>query len=140
MAAAIVGDAGVAREVVQEAFARALVRWRRLQGYDRPEAWLRLVTVRLAVREASRRRRDGLGQVMPDPGSADHATDVDLQRAVAALTPSERAVIVLHYQCDLPVEEVARITRTRAGTVRVQLHRARQRLAVAMEVDDARAR
>ena len=46
----ILGDEGLAREVTQEAFARALARWRRLRGYDKPGAWVRMVTVRLALR------------------------------------------------------------------------------------------
>ena len=141
VAAAIIGDEAVAREVVQEAFVRAFVRWRRLEGYDRPGAWLRLVTIRLAVREAGRRVRDGLGI---DPGDlvveSREGADIDLQRAIAGLPVADRTVVVLHYLCDMPVEEVAATVRARPGTVRVRLHRARKRLAEAMEVNDASSR
>ena len=41
----IMGDEGRAREIVQESFARALVRWDRVGGYDSPSAWLLTVTV-----------------------------------------------------------------------------------------------
>ena len=142
VAAVIIGDEGLAREVVQEAFARALVRWRRLRAYDRPGGWLRLVTVRLAVREAGRQRREGVG-VDPGDGVAVEGVggfDVDLQRAIAALAVEDRTVIVLHYLCDMPVEEVAAVVGARAGTVRVRLHRARKRLAEVLEVGDASSR
>jgi RNA polymerase sigma-70 factor (ECF subfamily) len=124
VATVIVGDDGTAREIVQEAFTRALLRWRRVSRYERPGAWLRLVTVRLATRAASKRRRDGVGVVIPDPGAFDRPADADLAAAIAALPVAERA--------DEPVDEVARLVRARPGTVRVRLHRARARLATAM--------
>jgi RNA polymerase sigma-70 factor (ECF subfamily) len=139
VALVIVGDPGLAHEVVQEAFTRALVRWRRISSYDRPGAWVRLVTVRLAVRAASRRRREGIGVDVPERGVVDGFVDLALRDAILALSAADRAEIVLHHLCDLPVEEVARITRARPGAVKVRLHRARRRLADAltMEVDDA---
>jgi hypothetical protein len=39
------GDPGEAQDLVQEASARAWQRWRRLSGYEDPEAWLRLITM-----------------------------------------------------------------------------------------------
>src|SRR6266545_3434629 len=40
---------GSTRYLVQETYARAWQRWRRLAGYDDQEAWLRLVVTRLAT-------------------------------------------------------------------------------------------
>ena len=139
VALAIVGDPGVAHEVVQEAFTRALVRWRRVSSYEKPGAWVRLVAVRLAVRTASSRRREGVGEEVPERGAVDGFADLTLRNAVLALSAADRAVIVLYYLCDLPVDEVARITRARPGAVKVRLHRARRRLADALttEGDDA---
>ena len=54
----IVDDRGRADEIVQETFARALVRWERVSRYDSPEAWLMTVTVRQAVRARDRARRE----------------------------------------------------------------------------------
>lgn len=42
--AAMIGDRHEAEDVTQEAFARALLRWSRLGGYDQPEAWVRRAT------------------------------------------------------------------------------------------------
>lgn len=136
VATLIVGDPGLGEEIVQEAFTRALVRWSRISRYDRPGSWLRLVTVRLAVRAAEKRRRVLSAADVPDQGRVDCHADPDLAAAIADLPAIDRAVIVLHYLCDLPVEEVARVMRCKPATTRVRLHRARARLAAAVSQED----
>jgi RNA polymerase sigma-70 factor, ECF subfamily len=137
----ILRDEGLAQEVVQEAFARALSRWRRVSGYDRPGAWLRLVTVRLALRVRDSRAREGVGRDDSDVerSSSDRLPDVDLRRAVLALPRAQRAVVALHYLDDLTTEEVAHILKMKPATVRVHLHRARKYLAalIGEEIPDA---
>jgi hypothetical protein len=71
----IVGSLAEAEDAVQEAFARASVRWERLRDYDHPEAWVRRVALNLAVsslRRARRRlvadRRAGVPPPAPAPG------------------------------------------------------------------------
>jgi DNA-directed RNA polymerase specialized sigma24 family protein len=55
---AVTGDLAEAENVLQEAYARAFVRWSRVRGYDRPEAWVRRVAINLAVMvDRSLRRR-----------------------------------------------------------------------------------
>src|SRR5215469_2970265 len=56
LAAVPLGDQHEDQDVAQEAFARALGRWRWLRTFDVPEAWVRKVAFRLAV-DASRRIR-----------------------------------------------------------------------------------
>src|SRR3954447_26828233 len=58
----LTGDPGEAQDLVQEAYARAWQRWRRLTGYEDPEAWLRLVVHRLAT---DRWRRLGVRRSRP---------------------------------------------------------------------------
>ena len=45
----LTADLGEAQDIVQEAYARAWQRWRRLRGYENLEGWLRLVVDRLAT-------------------------------------------------------------------------------------------
>src|SRR3954454_5179251 len=52
----VLGDRARAEEVAQEAFVRLYQRWARVSTYDRPDAWVRRVAVRLAVRVARRDR------------------------------------------------------------------------------------
>ncbi len=58
LATLITGDVAVAEVVVQEAFARALARWKRIEHYDKPGAWVRRVVIRLALRTRGKRARE----------------------------------------------------------------------------------
>lgn len=132
----IVGDDGRAREIVQESFARALVRWDRIGGYDSPAAWLVTVTVRQAVRARSQRWREvdpDDRPVEPTRGPADAVeASVLVREGLATLSPQQRAVVVLHYLEDLPVAAIADRLGVRPGTVKTQLSRARARLAAVL--------
>src|SRR4029450_11455704 len=50
----VVHERELARDIAQDAFVHLYPRWRRVSRYDRPDAWVRRVAVRMAVR-ASRR-------------------------------------------------------------------------------------
>lgn len=128
----ILHDQGQAEEATQDAFLRLYERWGGVVRIDHPTAWVRRVAVRTAIRRAkvARLRR----VVMPDeePSSWDALPDVDLARAVAELSPQQRAVVALHYLEDLPVEEVAHLLDVSPSTVKQHLLRARSRLAVTL--------
>lgn len=121
------GDRAAAEDVAQESFVRLYARWGRVSRYERPDAWVRTVAVRLAQR-AARKRRAEL------PAVADAATtpvtrhDPELWEAVLSLPRAQRAAVVLHYYEDLPVDEVAAILDCAPSTARVHLHKARKRL------------
>jgi hypothetical protein len=57
---AVLGDRDEAEDAVQEAFARAYLRWPRLSSYDLPETWVRRVALRIAI-DSGRRWRRRLG-------------------------------------------------------------------------------
>jgi Sigma-70 region 2 len=46
----IVRDRGRAEEITQEAFVKLYTHWRRVARYDRPDAWVRRVAIRMAIR------------------------------------------------------------------------------------------
>ena len=46
---AVTGDLAEAENVLQEAYARAFVRWSRVGAYDLPEAWVRRVAINVAA-------------------------------------------------------------------------------------------
>ncbi|MET9363626.1 SigE family RNA polymerase sigma factor [Streptomyces sp. NPDC006632] len=128
------GDLHEAQDVVQEAFVRA---WGRRNGLDAgagPDAWVRTVAWRLAVSRWRRTRRSAEAwrrhnrahtgpAPEPDPGT------VALVAALRGLSDRQRRVAVLHYVCDLSVEQVAHETGISAGTVKTHLSRARAALA-----------
>jgi RNA polymerase sigma-70 factor (ECF subfamily) len=133
----ITGDLHEAEDVVQEAFARAAVRWVRLSDDDAPETWVRRVAINLAS-DGFRRGRRLLAMARLGPRPLVPPVSVEsraLADALATLPRSQREAIVLHHLLDLPVDEVARQTGTALGTVKSRLARSRQALALALGDD-----
>ena len=128
------GRRDIADDVVAEAFARAI---ERADTVVDVEPWLYRTAFRLASAEL--RRRSGDGSV-PER-TQEHAESGlhDLVEALRRLSPAQRAAIVLYYEADLPVSEVAHRMGSTNGAVRVHLHVGRKRLRailVSREVDD----
>jgi RNA polymerase sigma-70 factor (ECF subfamily) len=135
---AVTGDLAEAENVLQEAYARAFVRWSRVRGYDRPEAWVRRVAINLAAMadRSLRRRARALLRLGPPPVVPELSPELlDLRDALAALPLGQRQVIVLHHLVGLPVEEVARELRLATGTVKSRLARGRAALAGILQSD-----
>ncbi|GAA2623139.1 SigE family RNA polymerase sigma factor [Paractinoplanes durhamensis] len=129
----LTGDPGEAQDLVQEAYARAWQRWRRLVDYDEPEAWLRLVVNRLATdhwrRLGVRRSRPADRPAPIDPPSEDV---VLLVTAMRTLPAAHRRALALHYLLDRSVAEIAAETGASTGTVKSWLSRGRAGLAAAL--------
>lgn len=135
LAAAVSGSGVAAEDVAQEALTRAFRRWDRIGAYERPGAWLRRVTINLAL---SRRRqiaaelkaRLRLGR---PPTVTTPAGDDDIWAAVRRLPGKQRAAVALHYLEDRPVAEIAELLGCAESTARVHLHRGRSALASMLE-------
>ena len=130
-------DHGRAEEITQDAFVQLYLNWAKVSRYDRPEAWVRRVAVRLVTRSVRRERLWRLirGQLIPSEPAP--PSRHDLGGAIRQLSGGQRAAIVLHYYEDRPVAEVAMILGCSESTARVQLHRGRRRLAQLLgESDD----
>lgn len=134
----IVHDSGRAEEIAQEAFIQLLSHWSKISRYQRPEAWVRRVAIRIAVRAAKRERVRAVLEREAITESASDVPDLDLAKAVTQLPAMQRAAVVLFYFEDRPTAEIVDILGISEGTVKVHLHRARQRLAALLgeEVDE----
>ena len=135
------GDRQRARELTHDAFVRAWERLASFRGESGFETWMHRLTVNvvLASVRSDRRResRVALTGDLPSPtisapgravGPGDVAARIDLESAVAALTPQARMVFVLHDVEGYRHEEIAQRLALAPGTIRAQLHRARQQL------------
>jgi RNA polymerase sigma-70 factor, ECF subfamily len=127
----VLGATADAEDAAQEAVLRA---WRRRATCrDAPAAWIRAIARHEALRLAARGRQelpldDSHEAVAPQAGP-----DLpDLRAAVGALDDADRLLLWLRYWADLTQPEVARVAAVPEGTVKVRLHRARERLRLAL--------
>lgn len=113
-----------ADDLVQSAITRLYTHWGRARDAARIDAYARAILVRCFLserRSAWSRRVTLLNEHFDAPGRAvDHDTYLDVQAALAALPPRQRATLVLRFYCDLPVEETARELGCSVGTVKSQ--------------------
>jgi RNA polymerase sigma-70 factor (sigma-E family) len=122
-------DVARAEDLVQEALTQVAVRWRRLRSSS-PDAYARTVIYHGNISWWRRRR----GEVLTaEPVARPAPTEpverrVLVRRALAALTPRQRAVVVLRYFEDLTERDAAVALGVSVGTVKSQTHLALRRL------------
>jgi RNA polymerase sigma-70 factor (sigma-E family) len=125
----LTGDVGRAEDLVQEALVKVAARWGRLRDTN-PDAYARTVLYHDHISWWRRRRHEVVTDVpdvaRPQRGSAEQRLVV--RRALAHLTPRQRAVIVLRYFDDLTERETAQVLGVSVGTVKSQTHLALRRL------------
>jgi RNA polymerase sigma-70 factor (ECF subfamily) len=157
----ILGDVASAEDAAQEAFViayRSLATWR---GDGPFGAWLARIGVRIALREASKRRpvawrsiADGaagegaddavtratdraamaaVGQTDPALLSMRAERATEIRQAVIALPEPYREVVALRFFADATLDDIARQTGRPLGTVKTHLHRGLARLRASLE-------
>jgi RNA polymerase sigma-70 factor (ECF subfamily) len=143
------GNHALADDLAQETFVLA---WRNLKSF-RQEArfstWLYRIATNCWLADARKRKETLLGDSDADVaedgddggvsgggGAPDHARGaalrIDMERAMAVLSKAERAAIVQCYHNDLSHEEAAFVLGCPVGTVKTHVHRAKQKLKVAL--------
>lgn len=138
----LTGDPAEAQDLVQEAYARAWQRWRRLSGYEDQEAWLRLVVNRLSAdrwRRLGVRRARAAADPPPAPAAPPSEDTVLLVRAMRTLPATHRRALTLYYLLDRSVGEIAAETGASSGTVKSWLSRGRAGLAATLGTLEAAA-
>lgn len=128
----LTGDLGDAEDLVQEALIKTFLR-RRSAELDSAESYVRRVILTTYIDTCRRRRRwEELRHLISredaDTGIEDGAVAcIDVQAALAALPPQQRACVVLRYYDDLTVPEIADRLGIADGTVKrylsVAVHR-----------------
>lgn len=127
-------------DVVQEALIRAWQRWSTYDGSrGTPVAWLIAIVADRCRRHRTRHARStptgGLLELV-EQQEAQAPADVDLERALAALSRRQRQAVDLHYFVGLDVATVAEVMGCAPGTVKATLHQARARLRELLGDDD----
>ena len=140
-------EAARAEEVAQETFLRA---WQSLPRYCTEKAqfstWLFTIARRLALNELARSRNRyevAADDDAPEPACAaarpEQALDqrrlqARIDAAFRSLGTDDRSVLALAYSHDLGMAEIALIEGCSVDAVKTRLHRARQRLRIALDI------
>ena len=115
--------------------------WRRWPTYDSGRGaalpWLFAIVADQGRRGRRRSRRASVPWLHHGRSVDLAPADVDLERAIAALSPRQRAAVDLYYFVDLDVATIAAVMGCAPGTVKATLSQARDRLRVLLGDDDA---
>jgi RNA polymerase sigma-70 factor (ECF subfamily) len=121
-------------DLVQETYLKAFTRIGQFDGRSSVATWLYRVAVNEALqflRRASQTRLK-LQEIAPENGTESDIEQstvrLDINDALAALAPNDRAMLLLRYQEGLDYRAIADVVGCAAGTVASRLNRARQRL------------
>lgn len=136
------GQPAAAEDLTQDTFVNA---WRSLPAYEGRSSfstWLHRIAVNAVL--AQRRRPQGRNEIsltdetgeqmdFADTPALDEATPIDIERAIAALPPGARDIVVLHGVYGYSHEEAAGMLGIAVGTCKAQLHRARHLMRSRMQ-------
>lgn len=131
------GDRVDADDLTQEVYLRALPALARFRGDASARTWLLQIARHVCADHVrrSRRRRALLTRVMERAGDGvepERTGELDLDDAIAALSPERREAFVLTQVTGLSYEEAAEVCEVPIGTIRSRVARARADLLDAL--------
>ena len=126
-----VGDQDTARELVDEAFARAWASWRTVSRHPAPKAWVVRTALNTGISRWRRRRREvavpDMARVTDPPacgGPSTSGVDPQIMAALMRLPGRQRQVVALRLILDLDTAATAAALGIAPGTVMAHLGRA----------------
>jgi RNA polymerase sigma-70 factor (ECF subfamily) len=122
-----------AEDIAQDALLRAWRRRSTLREADRRNQWLATIVRNEAFRQHARVRPDPTSTIETQEGAEDAQVvatveRADLHAALKRLSDRDRQLLELRYREDLTQSAIARRLGIPEGTVKVRLHRARDKL------------
>ena len=126
-----IGDQDTARELVDEAFARAWASWRTVSKHPAPKAWVVRTALNASISRWRRRRRE---VPVPDPdmvadppaasGASTTLVEPRIMAALMRLPARQRQVVALRLILDLDTARTAEMLGIAPGTVMAHMGRA----------------
>ncbi len=126
-----------AEEAAQDAFIKAFQYLKNFNRQARFSTWLYRITFNTAI-SYKRKHKPAFQStektIIPQAGLAEQELELHdklqfVQKAMQTLNEADRIALQLFYLNEYSLDEVAAITAQNANTVKVRVHRARQRLA-----------
>jgi RNA polymerase sigma-70 factor (sigma-E family) len=135
----LTGDAQQSQDLVQTALLNVYRHWRRVARAEHPDAYVRRIVTTSYL--DWRRRRSSTEEPVADPSANAAAPDPadqvvardEVLRALATLTPHQRAVLVLRHYEGYDDTAIAAVLGCSDGTVRTHATRGTQRLRTLLE-------
>jgi RNA polymerase sigma-70 factor, ECF subfamily len=137
----ITRDADAAFDVAQETYVRAFTRLGQFDGRSDVVTWLYRVAVNESLQFLRRAKRTRPSPETVAPGTTrDVEQDVailriDMDEALAGLSPADRAILLLRYQEGLDYQAISEVLGYPLGTVASRLNRARERVRARLKKD-----
>ncbi len=146
VAAGMVRDREVAKDLAQEAFLQAYLSMDRLNQHDRFQSWVHGIVLNVSRGYLrSKRMTDisiesfaggshlegtALGALEPDPEEVAEAQELRqaVRRAVASLSPKNRSATLLFYYQQRSLREIAATLNLSVAAIKSRLHRSREDL------------
>jgi RNA polymerase sigma-70 factor (ECF subfamily) len=123
-----------AEDIAQDALVRAWRSRASCRAGEYPWAWLAQITRNEALRTLGRNQdalasdEEGAEEAEDDETLAAVPDRIDVQAALATLSPPDRLIAMLRYRDDLTQARIADLLGMPEGTVKVRLHRLRRTL------------
>jgi RNA polymerase sigma-70 factor (ECF subfamily) len=132
----VVGTRAEAEEAAQDAFIKAFNNLRNFNRQARFSTWLYRITFNTAISYKRKQRSDLVGIEAGEGLDSGEVSGVEasdrkafLMKAIARLNDADRLAIQMYYLKEFTLEEIAETTGINMNTLKVRVHRARQRLA-----------
>lgn len=141
----MLGDHGLAEDIVQETIIRAWRNIDRLAGMEGSvRGWLFTVTRHLVIDWVRKphARREVVGVTYGEPASSTDSAEavhdaLAVRPLLRRLSPEHRAVLVHVYLCDRSIKETAGILGVPTGTVKSRQHNALRKLRTVVQPEAA---
>jgi RNA polymerase sigma-70 factor (ECF subfamily) len=139
------GDRALAQDLTSETFYKAILSIDGFRGDASVKTWLLRIARNLYLRRAQREQRntsletmqeEGASFVTPQPGPEAEVIRKEgaqaIQEALLALSENDRTILLLSSQENMAYREIAKVLDISVSAVKVRIHRARQRFAIAL--------
>jgi RNA polymerase sigma-70 factor (ECF subfamily) len=135
----VTGSSQEAEDIVQDAFLRVWERWPKVSAMESPTGYLHRAAMNIFRNRYRRARlglRKALGAELPVDAFGLADDRISVARALAGLTPKQRAALLLTDLLGYPAEEAGRMLGIRGSTVRSLSSSARAAMRTDKELAD----
>ena len=139
LAFSYVRNADDALDIVQESIYKAFLSIDKIENPEYIKTWFYRIVVNNSIDFLRKNKKVTAmeADVLESYGTGieDRYEDIDLHRAIEALSPDYKSIITLRYFEDLKIEEVAKVLNENTNTVKTRLYRALKILRIEMRED-----